>query len=183
MEKNIQTISIDCAEKIEQLNNLYSVLCDFRDKFGIYKRMNEIEDKIFKGLFQLYEKENAKVVDAENKVENFFKDKIGKYWKLKITTVSNCHDYIKEYVIFPYDFNKNNHYFLAIRSSELHENNMHVCELKDTSFSVDWFFCGNCTIEMEEITKDEFVAEAKRGIDGVINHRLMRLEQRNGSEE
>lgn len=180
IEKNIQTISIDCATKIEQLNNLYDVLCDFRNKYGMYKRMNETEDKIFNGLYQLYEEEDVKVVDAENKVEKFFKDKIGKYWKLKITTVSNGHDYIQEYVIFPYDFNKDNHYFFAIMSSDLHENNTHVCELKDTSFSVDWFFRGNCTIEMKEITKDEFISESTKGINGIIDYILMRLEQRNG---
>lgn len=177
MGENIEKISINCATKIEQLNQVYSLLCDFRDKFGKYKRMNETEEKIFSTLYELYEKEDLNIIETEKKVEEFFKEKLGKYWKMKVTVHSNNYDYIQEYVMYPYNFIKENHYFFAVKSSDIHECNNHVCEIKDTSFSVDWFFRGDTTIEMEEITKEEFINIATKGVGDILNYRLMRLEQ------
>lgn len=175
---NIEKITINCATKIEQLNQLVEVLWDFRDKLGKYKHMNETEEKIFSTLYELYEKEELNIIETENKVEEFFKEKLGKYWKMKVTVHSKNHDYIQEYVMYPYNYIKENHYFFAVKSSDIHECGNHVCEIKDTSFSVDWFFRGDTTIEMKEITKEEFINIATKGVGDILNYRLMRLEQR-----
>ena len=182
MGENIEKISINCATKIEQLNQVYGLLCDFRDNFGKYKRMNETEEKIFSTLYDLYEKEDLKIyLETEKEIEEFFKNKIGKYWNMKVIVHSNNHEYVQEYVMYLYNFIKENHYFFAVKSSDIHECNTHVCEIKDTSFSVDWFLRGNTTIEMEEITKEEFVSIATKGVKDILDYRLMRLA--NESEE
>lgn len=183
MEKKFDKININCRSKIDQLNNLHECLCEFSDTFGKYKRMNETEEKVFKQLHELYDKEEKSVVDAEKEVEEFFKNKLGKYWRMKVTVLSNNHEYVEEYVIYPYEFIKSNQYFFAIKSNDIHENNKHVCEIKDTSFSVDWFFRGDTTIKMEEITKDEFVEISTKSLKGILEYRLKRLEQEATSEE
>lgn len=183
MSENIEKISINCVAKIEQLNQVYGLLCDFRDKFGKYKHMNEIEEKIFSTLYELYEKEDLKITETEKKAEEFFKEKLGKYWKMKVTVHFKNNDDIQEYVMYPYDYIKENHYFFAVKSSDIHESDNHVCEIKDTSFSVDWFFRGDTTIEMEEITKEEFIKIATKGIGDILNYRLMRLEQQKESNK
>ena len=45
MEKTskIEKININCATKIEQLNQMYDLLNAFKDKYGEYKRMTPTE--------------------------------------------------------------------------------------------------------------------------------------------
>ena len=50
--------------------------------------------------------------------------------------------------------------------------------MKDTSFSVDWFLRGDTTIEMEEITKEEFVNIATKRVNDVLEYRLTRNQQK-----
>ena len=178
----METIRINCRSKINQLNDLQELLYEFRNKFGKYKRMNETEEKVFKQLYELYDKEEKSVIDAEKEVEEFFKNKLGKYWRMKVTVLSYNHEYVEEYVIYPYEFIKSNQYFFAIKSNDIHENISHLCEVKDTSFSVDWFFRGDTTIEMEEITKEEFIEKSTKGLVGILDYRLMRLEQKKEEE-
>ena len=47
MEKTskIDKININCATKIEQLNQMYDLLNAFKDKYGEYKRMTPTEEK------------------------------------------------------------------------------------------------------------------------------------------
>ena len=180
MDNKIETININCTTRIEQLNQLYNFLCEYRDKFGKYKRMNETEEKIFSTLYDLYEKEELKIFETEKEVEQFFKNKLGKYWKMKVTVHSNNHDYVQWHVMYLYNFIKENHYFFAVKSSDIHECNNHVFEVKDTSFSVDRFLLGNTTIEMEEITKEEFVHIATKSVSEILDYRLIRLKEYNG---
>ncbi len=180
MEKTseIEKININCATKIEQLNQMYDLLNAFKDKYGEYKRMTPTEEKVFNTLYELCDKEELDIVEAEKKVQEFFKDKLGRYWKMRVTVSHNGHEYTEEYIMYPYEFNKECNYFFAVMSSAIIEINNFAYEIKDTSFSVDWFFRGDTTIEMEEITKEHFVSIATKRANDVLEYRLMRNRQR-----
>lgn len=180
MEKTskIEKININCATKIEQLNQMYDLLNAFKDKYGEYKRMTPTEEKVFKTLYELCDKEELGIVEAEKKIQEFFKDKLGKYWKMRVTVSHNGYEYAEEYIMYPYEFNKECNYFFAVMSSAIIEINNFVYEIKDTSFSVDWFFRGDTTIEMEEITKEEFVNIATKRVNDVLDYRLTRNQQK-----
>ena len=174
----IEKININCATKIEQLEQMYDLVCKFKDKYSQYKRMVPIEKKIFNTLYELCDKEELDIVDTKKKVEDFFKDKLGKYWKMRVTVSHNGNEYTEEYIIYPYEFNNECNYFFAVMSSAIIEINNFAYEIKDTSFSVDWFFRGNTTIEMEEITKEEFVNIATKRVNDVLDYRLTRNQQK-----
>ena len=187
MEKTnkIEKININCATKIEQLNQMYDLLNAFKDKYGEYKRMTPTEENVFNTLYNLCDKEELNIVEAEKKVEEFFKDKLGKYWKMRISVCHNDNEYKQEYIIYPYDFD-NHHiikYFFAVMSNDIQEHKNFAYEMKVTSFSVDWFFRGDTTIEMEEITKEEFVNIATKRINDILDYHLMRLEQQKESNK
>ena len=174
----IEKININCATKIEQLEQLYDLVCKFKDKYSQYKRMVPIEEKAFNTLYELCDKEELDIVETEKKVEEFFKDKLGRYWKMRVTVSHNGYEYAEEYIMYPYEFNKECNYFFAVMSSEIIEINNFAYEMKDTSFSVDWFFRGDTTIEMEEITKEEFVNIATKRVNDVLDYRLTRNQQK-----
>ena len=174
----IEKININCATKIEQLEQMYDLVCKFKDKYSQYKRMVPIEKKVFNTLYELCDKEELDIVDTKKKVEDFFKDKLGKYWKMRVTVSHNGNEYTEEYIMYPYEFNKECNYFFAVMSSAIIEINNFVYEIKDTSFPVDWFFRGNTTIEMEEITKEEFVNIATKRVNDVLDYRLTRNQQK-----
>ena len=180
MEKTnkIEKININCATKIEQLNQMYDLLHEFEDKYGKYKHMTPTEENIFNTLYNLCDKEELNIVEAEKKVEEFFKDKLGKYWKMRVTVSHNGNGYTEEYIMYPYEFNKECNYFFAVMSNAIIEINNFAYEMKDTSFSVDWFFRGDTTIEMEEITKEEFVNIATKKVNDVLDYRLTRNQQK-----
>ena len=187
MGKNnkIEKININCATKIEQLEQLYDLVCKFKDKYSQYKRMAPIEEKTFNTLYELCDKEELDIVETEKKVEEFFKDKLGRYWKMRVTVSHNGYEYAEEYIIYPYDFD-NHHiikYFFAVMSNDIQEHKNFAYEMKVTSFSVDWFFRGDTTIEMEEITKEEFVNIATKRINDILDYHLMRLEQQKESNK
>ena len=180
MEKTnkIEKININCATKIEQLEQLYDLVCKFKDKYSQYKRMAPIEEKAFNTLYELCDKEELDIVETEKKIEEFFKDKLGRYWKMRVTVSHNGYEYAEEYIMYPYEFNKECNYFFAVMSSAIIEINNFVYEIKDTSFSVDWFFRGDTTIEMEEITKEEFVNIATKRVNDVLDYRLTRNQRK-----
>ena len=173
----IEKININCATKIEQLEQLYDLVCKFKDKYSQYKRMAPIEEKAFNTLYELCDKEELEIVETEKKVEEFFKDKLGKYWKMRVTVSHNGYEYAEEYIMYPYEFNKECNYFFAVMSSAIIEINNFAYEIKDTSFSVDWFFRGDTIIETEEITKEEFVNIVTKGVSDILDYRLMRNQQ------
>ena len=180
MEKTnkIEKININCATKIEQLEQIYDLVCKFKDKYSQYKRMAPIEEKAFNTLYELCDKEELDIVETEKKVEEFFKDKLGRYWKMKITVSHNGYEYAEEYIMYPYEFNKECNYFFAVMSNAIIEINNFAYEMKDTSFSVDWFFRGDTTIEMEEITKEEFVNNATKRVNDILDYRLTRNQRK-----
>ena len=102
MEKTseIEKININCATKIEQLNQMYDLLNAFKDKYGEYKRMTPTEEKVFNTLYELCDKEELDIVEAEKKVQEFFKDKLGKYWKMRVTVCHNGNEYAEEYIMY-----------------------------------------------------------------------------------
>ena len=69
MEKTnkIEKININCATKIEQLEQLYDLVCKFKDKYSQYKRMAPIEEKVFNTLYELCDKEELDIVDTKKK--------------------------------------------------------------------------------------------------------------------
>ena len=78
-----------------------------------------------------------------------------------------------------YDFD-NYHiikYFFAVMPNEIRGHDKFVYEMKDTSFSVDWFLRGDTTIEMEEITKEQFINIVTKRANDVLEYRLMRNRQ------
>ena len=99
MEKTseIEKININCATKIEQLNQMYDLLNAFKDKYGEYKRMTPTEEKVFNTLYELCDKEELDIVETEKKVEEFFKDKLGRYWKMRVTVCHNGYEYTEQY--------------------------------------------------------------------------------------
>lgn len=171
----IEKININCATKIEQLDQMYDLVCKFKDKYSQYKRMVPIEEKVFNTLYELCDKEELDIVETKKKVEDFLKTKLGKYWKMRVTVSHNDNGYTEEYIMYLYEFNK---YFFAVMSSAIIEINNYIYEMKDTSFSVDWFFRGDTTIEMEEITKEEFVNIATKRVNDVLDYRLTRNQQK-----
>ena len=177
MEKTnkIEKININCATKLEQL---YDLVCKFKDKYSQYKRMAPIEEKAFNTLYELCDKEELDIVETEKKIEEFFKDKLGRYWKMRVTVSHNGYEYAEEYIMYPYEFNKECNYFFAVMSNAIIEINNFAYEMKDTSFSVDWFFRGDTTIEMEEITKEEFVNIATKRVNDVLDYRLTRNQRK-----
>ena len=185
MEKTnkIEKININCATKIEQLNQMYDLLHEFEDKYGKYKHMTPTEENVFNTLYNLCDKEELNIVEAEKKVEEFFKDKLGKFLKMRIIVCYNGNEYTQEYAMYLYDFNESNKYFFAVMSNDIQEHKNFAYEMKVTSFSVDWFFRGDTTIEMEEITKEEFVNIATKRINDILDYHLMRLEKQKESNK
>ena len=187
MEKTtkIEKININCATKIEQLNQMYDLLNAFKDKYGEYKRMTPTEEKVFNTLYELCDKEELDIVESQKKIQEFFKDKLGKYWKMRVTVCHDGNEYTEEYIMYLYDFDKYHiiKYFFAVMSNDLQEHKNFAYEMKVTSFSVDWFFRGDTTIEMEEITKEEFVNIATKRINDILDYHLMRLEQQKESNK
>ena len=182
MEKTSKTekININCATKIEQLNQMYDLLNEFKDKYSQYKRMTPTEEKVFSTLYELCDKEELKIVEAEKKVVEFFRNKLGKYWRIRVTVCHGGIEYAENYIMYLYDFDNHhiNKYFFAVMSNNIQECNNFVYEIKDTSLSVDWFFRGDTTIEMEEITKEEFVNIATKRVNDVLDYRLTRNQQK-----
>ena len=93
----IEKININCATKIEQLEQMYDLVCKFKDKYSQYKRMAPIEEKVFNTLYELCDKEELDIVDTKKKVEDFFKDKLGRYWKMRVTVCHNGYEYTEQY--------------------------------------------------------------------------------------
>ena len=180
----IEKININCATKIEQLNQMYDLLNAFKDKYGEYKRMTPTEEKVFNTLYELCDKEELDIVESQKKIQEFFKDKLGKYWKMRVTVCHDGNEYTEEYIMYLYDFDKYHiiKYFFAVMSNEIRGHDKFVYEMKDTSFSVDWFLRGDTTIEMEEITKEHFVSIATKRANDVLEYRLMRNRQRFNQE-
>lgn len=178
MEKTskIERINVNCVNKIKQLDQLYDLLYNFKDEYGKYKNMTPTEKNIFNTLHELCDKEESNIVEAEKKVEEFFKDKLGKFLKMRIIVCYNGNEYTQEYAMYLYDFNENNKYFFAVMTHNIHGP---IClyDIKDTSFSVDWFFRGDTIIETEEITKEEFVNIVTKGVSDILDYRLMRNQQ------
>lgn len=187
MEKTnkIEKININCATKIEQLNQMYDLLHEFEDKYGKYKHMTPTEEKVFHTLYELCDKEELDIVESQKKIQEFFKDKLGKYWKMRVTVCHDGNEYTEEYIMYLYDFDKYHiiKYFFAVMSNDIQEHKNFAYEMKVTSFSVDWFFRGDTTIEMEEITKEEFVNIATKRINDILDYHLMRLEQQKESNK
>lgn len=182
MEKTnkIEKININCATMIEQLHQMYDLLNEFKDKHSQYKRMTPTEEKVFSTLYELCDKEELKIVEAEKKVKEFLKDKLGKYWRIRVTVCHGGNEYAEEYIMYLYDFDNYhiNKYFFAVMSNNIQERNNFVYEIKDTSLSVDWFFRGDTTIEMEEITKEHFLHIATERVNNVLDYRLTRNQQK-----
>ena len=55
MEKTnkIEKININCATKIEQLNQMYDLLHEFEDKYGKYKHMTQLK-KMYSIHYTIY---------------------------------------------------------------------------------------------------------------------------------
>lgn len=183
-KKKSENISIHCSEKIEQLDKLDKLLCDFRDTYSAYQKIREPENEVFRQLYEIVDKEEQILTKAEKDLEEFFKDKLEKYWSMHVTVhTPSGGEYSELYMIYPYRYVKENQYLFCLKTGDLKHNN-YATEVKDSSFSIDWFFRGDVDIEMAEISKDEFITAATNGINDVIEHCLKReIERKESGEE
>lgn len=178
MENKIEKISIRCGEKIVQLDKLHTLLHNFRDTYQSYQRMTESESTVFHSLYEIVDNEEKVLEKAQNDLKEFFKSKIGKYWKLEmIVHYSDGRDCSELYVIYPYMYiNENNHLF-CVKTNDLYHSD-YSCHFMASGWDIDYFFKGDVDIEMTEITYEEFIETATKGIKHVIDYRLNREKEK-----
>ena len=91
-----ERINVNCVNKIKQLDQLYDLLYNFKDEYGKYKHMTPTEENVFDTLYNLCDKEELNIVEAEKKVEEFFKDKLGKFFFFFFIVCYNGNEYTQE---------------------------------------------------------------------------------------
>lgn len=173
-----QTFNVNCCDKMKQLDKLYSLIFDYRQGLGKYQTLNSTERKVLNELTNLVEERETEVDSIQNKLSEFFTDKFYKYWRMTVKTIgSNGHEYIEKYMIYPYELIKENQYLCCVHTGNISDTSGYVSEFSDTGFTLDRFFRENLTIEMEEVTKEEFVNEAQKHMDKILDYRLDKLTQ------
>lgn len=175
---NIQTFNVNCCDEIKQLDKLYSLIFDYRQGLGKYNALNSTEQKVLNELTNLIKERKTEVDSIQKDLCNFFSDKFYKYWKMTLKTIGGKgYEYIEKYMIYPYDLIKENQYLCCVYTGNISDASIYTSGLIDNGFTLDRFFGKNITIEMEEVTKEDFINEAQKHMNKILDYRIDKLTQ------
>lgn len=174
---NEYTINVNCTDKRKALDDLYDILNQFNKSFcGHYKTLTETQRKVFIEMHKMIDEKYGEYNNGRINLYNFFKDKLEKYWKMRIVQSSDNHDYVEELYIFPYELIKENGVLFCLASDKINDD--YNAGIHEKSFNLDDFLHQNTTITLTEVTEDEFVEYAKGKIKKVLGIRQYKIETR-----
>lgn len=169
-------LNINCESQLKEINRLYNLINNYKNEISIYHRPTSAEKEVFMHLDTYIEYNRKEIKKEQQSVCTFFKDKLCKYWKLTHTIHGNNDiDYIKEFVIYPYSINTINMTMFSLVSNDINGNKEYIIELSDKAIMLEDFLAKNTTIELEEISKEEFINTINNSINNLINNRLVKL--------
>lgn len=172
MEK--YTFKVNYFEKMKTLNDLESLLYEFRNKFGRFHTPKDTEKKVFDKLTELLEEKCGEIEKLENELTDFFKDKLYRFWNMKIISFSeNGHKYEEEYDIYPYGFINENYYLECLQI----QNGYYNTSFSDKGFTLDELVKKDCMIELQEITSEDFLIKFSKYANEIFIRRINKIKE------
>lgn len=171
METN--TLKIDYFEKLWTLEELDSLICDFRCRLGSFHMPKETEEKVLNKLTELVKERHIEVEKKVAEVIDFFKTKLCRFWCMTITTENTYgHKYKTEYLIYPYKLLESNNYLQCIHV----QKNDKLIKIYDSGLVIDEIIKNNCTVELQEIDENGFLASVYGNLVQMVNGRRAKID-------
>lgn len=178
MEKYI--IEIDHCEKLRVLDKLTTLVDSFRFNLGKYHVLRGTEKEVLGKLNDIISDKESKCEEEYNKVVNFFRDKLNKYWRMQITRFSDGIEYVEKKLIYPYSIVDGNGYVACVQSSDVSDGYKYTFVMEDHGFTVEQL-CnsnGKTIVQLEEISRDEFFTMSNNAMNQVLDGRLLKIAER-----
>lgn len=166
-----RSIRINHFENIVLLDKLSNLVFNFKNTYVDRLRMKETERDVLCGLDKLLNERSNEVENTQKNVINFFNDSLFHFWKMIITYDTMSSPIKKEYFIYPYDVVQENGYVKCIYV----ENRPYSSLVFDSGLLLDEIVNENCTIELVEISKDDFLNSYRENVNNLVNSRLSKV--------
>lgn len=166
---------IDCLDTIKRIEELDSLLDNFCINEHKHSSFSDTEREVINGLEGIINKRYSVVNKLEYNLNEFFISKLNRFWKMTLTTDGEYNTYTEVYLLYPYRFISENDYLCCLRTKNIENNILFNAGVFDGGFELNMFFRKNLTIEMEEISKEEFIETCKENVDKVIEKRLQKV--------
>lgn len=173
MEQEIYTFKVSYFEKLRTLNDLANVLNEFRCKLGQFHSPTNDEKEVLDNLSKLLTGKREEIIKLENEAIDFFSSKLQRFWRMKIISFDSTGKFKheNEYEIYPYELFQENHYLACLRL----DHDYYSSSFSDNGFMLDDLLCKDCTIELQEISKDDFFLTFNKYANEVITRRFEKL--------
>jgi hypothetical protein len=173
MEK--YTFKVNYFEKMKTLNDLESLLYEFRNKFGSFHSPKDTEKEVLDKLTELLEEKCGEIEKLQNELIDFFKDKLHRFWNMKIISFSeNGHKYEEEYDIYPYGFINENYYLECLQI----QNDYYNTSFSDRGFVLDELVKKNCIIELQEMDSEDFLTKFSKYANEIFIRRMNKIKEK-----
>lgn len=173
MKQETHTFKVNYFEKISGLNKLSNLIYEFRCKLGKFYSPTNTEKDVLDNLSKLLTEKREEVRKLEDEAINFFSSKLQRFWRMKITSFDSTgkFKYEKEYEIYPYELLQENHYLACLRL----DHDYYSTSFSDNGFMLDDLLHKDCTIELQEISKEDFFLTFNKYANEVITRRFEKL--------
>lgn len=173
MEK--YTFKVNYFEKLKTINDLETLLYEFRNKFGYFHLPKDTEKEVLDKLTGLLEEKHREIEKQQNELIDFFKDKLHRYWNMKIIFFSeNGHKYEEEYDVYPYGFINENYYLECLQI----QNDYYNASFSDRGFTLDELVKKNCIIELQEMGSEDFLNKFSKYANEIFIRRMDKIKEK-----
>lgn len=182
MEK--YTIEIKQCDKLRELDKLQSLVDDFKVSIGRFRVSRGTEREVLNKLSDFISTKESETDKEYQRVLDFFSDKLKRYWKMCVRKTICGVEYTENKLIYPYSIREDNGYIACVQTNDVSDVRCYAFTFDDNGFTVEQL-CnsnGDCVVDLEEITKDEFLNSVDGVVHKILDYRLNKNSKNETSE-
>lgn len=152
--------------------------------WGFFMFHVEHEKEVLDKLSDFISSKESEADKEYQRIIDFFRDKLKRYWKMRIKKTLCGTEYTENKLIYPYRIRENNGYIACVQTNDLSDIAYYNFTFEDNGFTVDEL-CnsnGDCVVELEEITKDEFLNSTADVVNKILEYRLNKNYRKESSD-
>ena len=175
------SITINCGEKANDLSGLGELINSFNEKLGEFHTVRKTEKEVIESLNRLVQERSLELKTEYDKVVEFFKSKMNKFWLMRITNGGGEYKFTDEMLIYVYHVQESSGRLECLYSSCVSGIvDKHKFEFNDGYIDIETlcYSVRGTVIELEEISKDYAFEIFNKRINEIIDYRLERLKER-----
>lgn len=179
MEK--YSITIKYGEKANELCRLSELIDSFNGNLGKFHVVRKTEKEVMERLNKLVDERSTELKSEYNKVVDFFKTKLNKFWLMRITKGEGEFKFTNVMLIYIYHVQEKCGYLDCLHSSCVSgSTDKYKFRFEDGCIDIEslCYSARGTVIELEELSKDNAFEIFNKRIDEIIDYRLKRQEEK-----